>query len=57
MALLHLMNPITCATEYFGGIDINMWIWSDWRCPSNILHSFFLTRLCYRSPICFRIRP
>src|SRR5215468_2699001 len=31
--------PITSATEYFGGIDINMCTWSGIRCPSSILHS------------------
>jgi hypothetical protein len=24
IALLPLMNPMTCATAYFGGIEINM---------------------------------
>jgi len=25
IALLPLMYPTTCATEYFGGIDSSMW--------------------------------
>src|SRR6266850_5680487 len=39
IALLPFMNPITCATEYFGGIDSSIGTWSIIRCPSWISHS------------------
>jgi len=31
IVLFPLMYPITCATEYFGGIEISMCRWSDIR--------------------------
>jgi len=40
IAVFPFMNPITCATEYFGGIDINICTWSIIRCPSCISLSF-----------------
>src|ERR1017187_551097 len=33
-------NPITCPTEYFGGIEISMGTGSGIRCPSIISHPF-----------------
>ena len=42
IALFPLMYPTTCATECFGGIDINMCTWSGRRCPSSTSHSFCL---------------
>jgi hypothetical protein len=48
MALFPLIYPTTCATEYFGGIEINMCTWSNikWpcsirlsRCPANSLNT------------------
>src|SRR4030095_10474131 len=47
MALFPLIYPTTCATEYFGGIEISMCTWSNikWpcsirlsRCPANSLN-------------------
>src|SRR5689334_19033977 len=37
---LSLMNPTTCTTESFGGIDSSTWTWSGIRCPSSTRHSF-----------------
>ena len=40
IALLPLMNPLTDATEYFGGTDKRMCTWSGIKCPSSTVHSF-----------------
>ena len=37
---LALMNPTTCDTAYFGGIDSSMWTWSGIKCPSSTFYSF-----------------
>jgi hypothetical protein len=37
--VLPLMCPTTCATEYFGGIEIMMCTWSSSRCPSSTVDS------------------
>src|SRR5215470_10526682 len=50
IALLPLMKPITCETEYFGGIAIIMWTWSDMRWPSSIRLSFCRANLRKTSP-------
>src|SRR5271154_4760237 len=57
MALLPLMNPTTCDTAYFGGIEIIMWTWSASRWPSSIRHSFCSASLRNTSPKCFRRLP
>jgi len=36
-ALLPLIDPITSATAYFGGIRISMWTWSCTICPSTMV--------------------
>ena len=36
MALFPLIYPTTCATEYFGGIEINMCTWSNIKWPCSI---------------------
>src|SRR5215211_6679733 len=57
MALLPLMNPTTCDTECFGGIDTSIWTWSGIRCPSSIRLSFWAASLRNTSPRCFRNWP
>src|SRR5262244_2962731 len=37
MALLPLIDPITSATAYFGGIRMSMWTWSCTICPSMMV--------------------
>src|SRR5262249_42465471 len=37
MALLPLIDPITSATAYFGGIRMSMWTWSCTICPSRMV--------------------
>src|ERR1051326_2816689 len=51
------MNPTTCETAYFGGIEIIMWTWSGMRCPSSILLSFCTASLRNTSPRCFLNSP
>src|SRR4029450_6602430 len=36
MALLPLIDPITSATAYFGGIRMSIWTWSCTICPSTM---------------------
>ena len=36
IALFPFRNPITSATEYFGGNDITKCTWSDWTFPASI---------------------
>jgi hypothetical protein len=49
--------PITSATEYFGGIEINICTWSGSRCPSSILHSLRRASSWNTVPNCRRICP
>src|SRR5271168_4464520 len=51
------MNPTTCDTAYFGGIEIIMWTWSASKWPSSIRHSFCSASLRNTSPKCFRRLP
>jgi hypothetical protein len=37
MTLLPLIDPITSATAYFGGIRLSMWTWSCTICPSMMV--------------------
>src|ERR1019366_3621981 len=57
MALFPLINPITCATAYLGGIEIIMCTWSGSRCPSSIRLSFCSASLRNTSPKYFRNSP
>src|SRR3954470_3021542 len=50
MALLPLMQPITCDTAYFGGIEIIMCTWSGIRWPSSIRLSFCAAKRRRTSP-------
>src|SRR5947199_6150159 len=50
MALLTMMNPATCETECFGGIDNSIWTWSGIRCPSSTRHSFWEASFRNTSP-------
>src|SRR6185295_1693813 len=54
IALLPLMNPTTCDTAYFGGIEISMCTWSGIKCPSSIFDSFCAASLRNTSPRCRR---
>ena len=45
IALFPLINPITCATEYFGGIENNMCTWSAIRWPSSTSDSPLLCQI------------
>jgi hypothetical protein len=51
------MYPMTCATEYFGGIEISMCTWSGIRWPSRILHSYCEAKARNISPIRWRSFP
>src|SRR5664279_5624335 len=57
IALFPLMNPITCATAYLGGIEIIMCTWSGSRCPSSIRLSFCSASLRNTSPKYFLRSP
>src|SRR5664280_386726 len=57
IALFPLINPITCATAYFGGIEIIMCTWSGSRCPSSIRLSFCSASLRNTSPKYFLRSP
>src|SRR5664279_3335073 len=57
IALFPLINPITCATAYFGGIEIIMCTWSGSRCPSSIRLSFCSASLRNTSPKYFLSSP
>ena len=37
IARFPLRYSIACTTEYFGGIDTNIWTWSGSRCPLRIV--------------------
>src|SRR3954470_1140767 len=50
MALLPLMQPITCDTADFGGIEIIMCTWSGIRWPSSIRLSFCAAKRRRTSP-------
>src|SRR4051794_7211771 len=50
MALLPLMQPITCDTADFGGIEIIMCTWSGIRWPSSIRLSFCASKRRRTSP-------
>ena len=54
ITLFPLMKPTTCDTAYFGGMEINMWTWSDRRWPSSSSHSFWLARSLNIDPKYFR---
>src|SRR5664279_81585 len=57
IALFPLINPITCATAYLGGIEIIMCTWSGSRCPSSIRLSFCSASLRNTSPTYFLRSP
>src|SRR5271157_1060850 len=57
IALLPLINPITCDNAYLGGIAIIMCTWSGIRCPSSIRLSFCSASLRNTSPKCRRSSP
>ena len=51
---LPLMNPTTCDTAYFGGIDSITCTSSGIGCPSSTLYSFCAASLRNTSPRCWR---
>jgi len=56
-ALFPLINPITCATLYFGGMLRHMWIWSGIKCPSSISISRWRHKSRITCPTRFRNLP
>src|SRR4030067_2068537 len=51
------MYPMTCATEYFGGIEINMCTWAGIRWPAITWHSFCFAKVLKTSPNLRRSSP
>ena len=56
-ALLPFKRPMTCATEYFGGIETQRWIWSGIAWPSMISIPLIRAHCLIVSTTTFRFAP